>query len=126
MSILADPAFHRIIIGGLFIVAGLLHFINPYLYIDIMPGYIPYKRKLVFLSGIFEIIGGVGILISTTHTYAAWGLILLLFAVFPANFDMVCKSYKKRGLKLATWLLIARLPLQFILMFWVYWAGVIN
>ena len=54
--------------------------------------------------------------------YAGWGLILLLIAVFPANIDMSLKAYQKHGLTLYTWLTLLRLPLQFVLIYWVYWA----
>ena len=119
-----DPAIHRFIIGGVFILAGLLHFIKPGMYIGIMPDYIPYHKAMVYISGVAEVLGGVGFLIPKLNTAAAWGLILLLIAVFPANIDMAWKGYKNHGLTLYTWLLIGRLPLQFLLIYWVYWAGI--
>ncbi|MEX0846005.1 MAG: DoxX family protein [Balneolaceae bacterium] len=125
MSFLFEPQFHRFIICGIFILAGILHFIKPKFYLRIMPNYIPYHKMMVYISGAAEILGGVGLLIPATQGFAAWGLILLLFAIFPANFDMACKGYKKRGLTRYTWLLIGRLPLQFLLMFWIYWAALV-
>lgn len=77
---------------------------------------------MVILSGIAEIIGGIGIMIPFFKLYAGWGLILLLIAVFPANIDMSLKAYQKQGLSLYTWLTLLRLPLQFVLIYWVYWA----
>jgi uncharacterized membrane protein len=88
-----------------------------------MPDYIPNHKAMVLISGIAEILGGIGILIPYTRTYAAWGLILLLIAVFPANIDMFIKGYQKQGFSLYTWLTLLRLPLQFILIYWVYWAA---
>jgi len=88
-----------------------------------MPAYLPYHKALVLISGIAEILGGIGIMIPFFRTYAGWGLILLLIAVFPANIEMFIKAYQKQGLSLYTWLTIARLPLQFALISWVYWAA---
>lgn len=121
-----DPTIHRFVIGGIFILAGLLHFIKPGMYISIMPDYIPYHKAMVYISGIAEVLGGVGIMITNLRTYASIGLILLLIAVFPANIDMAGKGYKNHGLTLYTWILIGRLPLQFLLIYWVYWAGLSN
>jgi len=63
-------------------------------------------------------------MVPSARIYAAWGLILLLITVFPANIDMAWKEYKNHGLTLYTWILLARLPLQFLLIYWVYWAGI--
>ena len=76
----------------------------------------------MLISGVAEIIGGIGIMIPFSKAYAGWGLILLLIAVFPANIDMFYKAYQKLGLTLYTWLTLARLPLQFVLIYWVFWA----
>ncbi|MEQ8524276.1 hypothetical protein [Gracilimonas sp.] len=123
MSFLLEPTFHRYFIGAIFILAGLLHFLKPGIYISIMPDYIPYHKAMVYISGVAEVIGGIGFMIPELRTYAAWGLILLLIAVFPANIDMAWKGFKNHGLTLYTWLLIGRLPLQFLILYWVYWAG---
>ncbi|WP_428235687.1 DoxX family protein [Gracilimonas sp.] len=124
MSFLFEPSFHRYLIGALFILAGLLHFLKPGMYMSIMPDYIPFHKAMVLISGIAEILGGIGIMVPEFRTYATWGLILLLIAVFPANLDMAWSGFKNHGLTLYTWALIARLPLQFVLIWWVYWAGV--
>lgn len=118
-----EPATHRLIIGGIFILAGLLHFIKPAMYIGIMPDYIPFHKAMVYISGVAEILGGAGIMIPSYQKIAAWGLIILLIAVFPANIDMAWKGFKNHGLTLYTWILIGRLPLQFALIYWVHWAG---
>ncbi len=78
---------------------------------------------MVFWSGVAEVLGGIGVLIPFSKTYAAWGLILLLIAVFPANIDMFLKAYQKQGWSLYTVLTLLRLPLQFLLIYWVYWAA---
>lgn len=124
MATFFDPAIQRYIIGVLFTLAGLLHFIKPRMYIRIMPDYIPYHKIMVYISGVAEILGGIGLLLPAFQSYAAWGLILLLVIIFPANIDMAWKSFKRHGFATYTWILLARLPLQFLLIYWVFWAGI--
>lgn len=118
-----DPAFHRYLIAFSFVAAGLLHFLKTRMYMQIMPDYIPWHKAMVWISGLAEVAGGLGILFPATRLPAVYGLLLLLLAVFPANIDMAVKSYRKAGLSPYTWLLLLRLPLQFVLMYWVWWAG---
>src|ERR1700728_2650171 len=75
----------RYIFGVLFIAAGILHFVHPEFYLKIMPPYLPYHLELVYVSGVFESLLGALLLINPVTRLAAWGLILLLIAVFPAN-----------------------------------------
>ena len=119
----SDITNHVFLIGGMFILTGILHFIIPKTYVRIMPDYIPKKEAMVFWSGVFEVLGGIGIMISFSKTFSAIGLILLLIAVFPANIDMFRKAYKKRGFTLYTFATLIRLPIQFWLMYWVFAAA---
>ncbi|MFD2932451.1 DoxX family protein [Spirosoma flavum] len=101
----------------IYIAAGTNHFINPKTYLAIMPPYIPAHNLMVTLSGIAEIVLGIGLLFPATRSLSAWGLVLLLVAVFPANVYMVTSS---RFRKLPVWLRWARLPLQGVLIWWAY------
>lgn len=123
MQYLSDPIIHQYLIGGLFVLAGLLHFVVPDVYVKIMPDYIPWHKPMVYLSGVAEILGGAGMLVTSVREVASWGLILLLLAIFPANIEMFWKAYRKKGFSPYTSLLMLRLPLQFVLIYWVYWAG---
>lgn len=123
IDLLTRPLIHQYLIGFIFVLAGILHFLKPDMYVKIMPDYIPWHRAMVYISGAAEISGGIGMLISELRYAAAIGLILLLLAVFPANVDMAVKAYKKYGMTGYTCILIFRLPLQFVLIYWVYWAG---
>ena len=74
------------IMSGFYVWIGIKHFLNPIdPFMHIMPPYLPFHLELVYLSGAFEIIFGLSLLYKGTRTMAAWGLILLLIAVFPAN-----------------------------------------
>lgn len=109
----------KIIFGVLFIAAGANHFINPKFYLSIMPPYLPWPYTLVMLSGIAEIVLGVGLLIPQSSQYAAWGLILLLIAVFPANIHMAI--HPELYPTVPSLMLRMRLPLQVVLVLWAYW-----
>jgi uncharacterized membrane protein len=123
LDFFSDITNHVYLIGPMFILAGLLHFLIPDKYESIMPDYIPYHKAMVFWSGVFEILGGIGIMIPALKFISGWGLILLLGAVFPANIDMFRKAWKRRGVTLYTLATLLRLPVQFWLMYWVYAAA---
>ncbi|MEX1191537.1 MAG: hypothetical protein WEA99_06145 [Brumimicrobium sp.] len=104
--------------AGLYILAGTLHFITPKSYVKIVPKYFPKRMLMVYLSGFFEVIFGIGLLFSETQSWAAIGIILLLVAVFPANIYMAQRMREKQN-KYA-WIAYARLPLQLVLIYWAY------
>lgn len=101
----------------LYIAAGVNHFINPKPYLAIMPRYIPAHAVMVAVSGVAEIMLGIGLLFPATRSVSAWGLILLLVAVFPANVFMAVSNRFRRT---PSWLRWARLPLQGLLVWWAY------
>lgn len=82
-----------------------------------MPPYIPAHHLMVTLSGIAEIVFGLGLLVPATRSLSAWGLVILLIAIFPANVYMATSS---RFQKFPAWLRWARLPLQGLLIWWAY------
>lgn len=112
----------RLVLAALFIIAGVAHFRSPDPFAKIVPPYLPAPYVLVYVSGIFEILGGLGILVPASRWMAGWGLILLLIAVFPANIYMATAGIKLNGFPPAPWMAWARLPLQFVMMALVYWS----
>jgi uncharacterized membrane protein len=118
--------FLKWLMGFFYIIAGTLHFIIPDSYVKMMPSYIPYHLELVYLSGLFEILLGIFILIPKYSKYAAWGIILLLIAVFPANINMainhIIPSFMENlSYKMQQIILWIRLPMQGVLILWAYW-----
>jgi uncharacterized membrane protein len=106
-------------LGLLFALAGLYHFVNPAFYLRMMPPYLPWHLFLVYLSGLCETALGLLLLVPKYTRLAAWGLIALLVAVFPANLNMAFNPQLFPELSpAALWL---RLPLQALLIAWVYW-----
>ena len=102
----------------MFLATGLLHFLRPRMYEAIMPRYLPAHRELVYASGVAEIAGGAGVLHSRTAKPAGWWLIATLIAIFPANVEMAVHA--ERFHRIPRPLLWARLPVQGLLIAWVF------
>jgi uncharacterized membrane protein len=109
----------RVILGVAFVLAGLNHFVNPDFYVRIMPPYLPWHLALVYLSGIAEAALGALLLVPRWSRLAAWGLVALLVAIFPANVHMAMHPEAFPGV--APLLLYVRLPLQLVLILWAWW-----
>ncbi|SDX12421.1 Uncharacterized membrane protein [Haloarcula vallismortis] len=109
---------------ALLYVVGILHFVVPELYVQIVPPVLPAPLALVYLSGVAEVGVGLGLLVPQTRSYAAWATIALLVAIFPANIYMAVSMVTIDGTgggqpsALVRW---ARLPLQGVLILWAYW-----
>jgi uncharacterized membrane protein len=103
--------------GILFVAAGANHFRSPDMYMKIMPPYLPFHRELVLVSGAFEIILGGLLLVPHLSWLAAWGLIVLLIAIFPANIYLYQHQEILPGPPL---LHLLRLPVQGVLIWWAW------
>lgn len=110
--------WHLYIMSALYIIAGVYHFIKPKMYIRIMPKYLPNHKLLVYVSGIAEIGLGIAICFETTKPYAIYGFIAMLAVFLLVHFYMLAN--KKAAAKIPKWILILRLPLQFVLMYWAW------
>lgn len=107
----------------LYIGAGILHFASTETFAKIVPPFIPKHRLVVYLSGIAEIAGGIGLLVPQTRRKASLRLALLLAAVFPANVYMATDNVQVTRQPVPNWMLWARLPLQAVLIWWVLWCS---
>lgn len=92
---------------------GVLHFVKPAGFEAIVPAYLPAPHALVLISGFFEVAGGVGLLVAPVRVAAAWGLVALYVAVFPANLNMAMNHIQIPDLQpLPVWGMWLRLPFQ--------------
>ncbi len=107
------------LLGIAFIFAGINHFVNPNFYMRIMPPVLPFPLFLIYLSGVFEIAFGILLLIPKFSRLAAWGIVLLLIAVFPANIYMAMNA--ENFPEFSPLMIYLRLPLQFVLIAWAFW-----
>lgn len=111
-----------VLLAGFFILAGANHFRVPDLYLPMMPDWLPWHRALVAASGVAEMLGGIGMALPKWRRVAGWWLIAVLAGIFPANVNMLLNDVPLAGKHLPAWILWTRLPLQAVLMVWVWWA----
>jgi uncharacterized membrane protein len=108
--------------GVFYVVAGAWHFLRPDFYLPMMPPYLPLHRELVYLSGAAEMLLGALVLVPRTRGAAAWGIVLLLIAVFPANVHIALHDVPlfgaTHGAGVWNWV---RLPFQGVLVAWAWW-----
>lgn len=102
-----------------FFVGGILHFTATELEASIVPPYIPWPVAAVLVSGVFELLGAVGILLPSTRRAAGIGLILLTLAVTPAHIYML---QRPELFPVPIWALWLRLPIQVALLWLIHWA----
>ncbi len=110
----------RFFAGPVMIAAGINHFVNPDFYLNIVPEGLPAAETLVYISGAAESLAALGTMFPRTRHLAGWFLIATLVAVYPANINMTVNHEKFSSIPL--WALVARLPLQFLFIYWVWLA----
>ncbi len=111
-----------VLLGVFFVLNGVIHLVTPKSYLPLMPPYLPLHLELIYLSGVAELALGVAVLIPQTRRLAAWGLILLLIAIFPANIHVALYDVPiggaTEGAGVWNWV---RLPFQLVLITWAWW-----
>lgn len=105
-------------LAAFFINVGVDHFVNPDFYLNIMPPSFPLHAEAVYISGFFEVVGGIFLLIPRLRKIAGWGLVALLIAVYPANIYMAITPQAFPDIPVT--LLYVRLAFQFVFFYWAY------
>jgi uncharacterized membrane protein len=114
----------RYLLAGVMVAMGVLHFTHAESFASIMPAYLPWHMPLVLISGVIEAALGLMLLADRTRPLAAYGLVLLFVAVFPANVNMALHpevpiaglpAWMPQPSATALWL---RLPLQLVFLAW--------
>ena len=111
----------RVILAISIIIIGVTHFSVPDQYVRIVPPQLPYPLQLVYISGFFEVLGGIGLLLPPVSRAAAWGLIALFIAVYPANINMAVNHIKIEHIPDSPWFQVVRLPFQVVFIAWAWW-----
>jgi uncharacterized membrane protein len=110
------------VMSAFYVFAGVNHFRDPGFYLPMMPPYLPWHAALVALSGVAEIGLGLALLVPAWRRFAAWGVMALLVAVFPANLHIALHDVpiggRTEGLGIWNWV---RLPFQLPLLVWAWW-----
>jgi uncharacterized membrane protein len=111
----------RLLLAVAMVAVGVLHFVAPEGFVRIVPAMLPAPLALVYVSGALEIAGGVGLLVRPLRRVAAYGLIALYVAVFPANVNMAIHRIPLSGTTPPpAWILWLRLPFQAVFIAWAY------
>lgn len=112
----------RVFLAAMMVAVGAYHFIAPMPFVKIVPSFLPEPLLLVYVSGFFEILGGIGLLIPKVSRAAAWGLIALYLAVFPANINMAVNHLPLGDTyyPIGNWV---RLPFQVLFIVWAYYLS---
>ena len=109
------------IMSLLYVIVGVKHFTNTDFFVAIVPPFITWKEEAVLISGIIEVILGLLLLFNQTRKLAAWGIILLLIAVFPANIYLYVSDIAREMVGISKNQALFRLPFQIPLMIIAYW-----
>src|SRR5262249_55618977 len=111
----------RWLLTAMLLVIGSFHFLATDDFVRMVPKALPWPALLVYVSGVAEICGGIGLQIERTRKWAAWGLVLLFIAVFPANVNMAIHHISPSRFHAEPWQLWARLPFQPVFIAWAFW-----
>jgi uncharacterized membrane protein len=110
------------LMGIFYIGNGVNHFVNSEFYLPLMPPYLPLHLELIYLSGLAELVLGIAVLVASVRRLAAWGIILLLIAIFPANVHVALYNVSlggaEEGAGIWNWV---RLPFQAVFVAWAWW-----
>ena len=110
-----------ILLSFFFLIGGIAHFVNTPFFVSIMPPGIPYPLFWVYFTGVCEVLGAIGLWVAPVRVVAAWCLLALCIAVFPANIYMAC--YPDRFSQFSLPALYCRLPLQLLLIYACYYLA---
>ena len=113
----------RFIQGMLYMFASLPHFVASDIELAIIPSFLPLRRAALYITGVFEFLGGLGLLIPRFRRPASWGLAALLVAIWPANIYHAFADFRTKRWRKTRIYHILRQPAQVVLIFWVLWAG---
>ena len=105
----------------LYVIVGVKHFTNTDFFVAIVPPIINWKEEVVLVSGLIEVILGILLFFNQTKKLAAWGIILLLIAVFPANIYLYLSEIPREALSISKNQALFRIPFQIPLIIIAYW-----
>ncbi len=114
----------RLAMGIVFILASSLHFTASEAELKIIPAFLPLRREALYITGVLEFLGGVGLFVPNRKIQraSAWGLVALLVAIFPANVYQSVANIRLGGFMNSPLYLWGRLPFQAVFIAWALWS----
>ena len=116
MAEMASVPWHLYLMALLYMLAGTMHFTKPRIYLAIMPPYLPFPRFLVSLSGLTEIVLGAALCVEPMRKFAVYAIVLMLTCFLLVHVHML--RDEKASLGLPKWVLLLRIPMQLLLIYW--------
>jgi uncharacterized membrane protein len=113
-----NSPWHLYLMAAIYVLAGIMHFIKPKIYLRVMPNYLPNHKELVYVSGLAEIVLGISLSFPALRVLSIYGIIAMLIVFLLVHFYML--SGEKAAAGFPKWLLLLRIPLQFGLMYWAW------
>ena len=107
--------------GVFYLIVGVQHFTNPSFFIEIVPPFLVFHEAIVYISGFFEIVIGVLLILRKTRKIGSYLIIFLLVAVFPANLYLYLSEIPREALQITKSQALIRLPFQIPLIIIAYW-----
>ena len=108
----------RLALAAFYLGAGILHLKSPQGFIKIVPNFVPWPAEVVWLTGVAEIAGAIGLMVPRLQKAAGLGLALYAVCVFPANINHAINQIDVGGLPNSWWYHAPRFVLQPILVWW--------
>ncbi len=121
LSTFKKPA--RIVLGILFMIASSFHFTASEVQLRLIPPFLPWRRAALYITGVLEFLGGLGLFIPRYQRLAGQRLALLIVAIFPANIYHTFKRKEFQGMTRSPFYHIVRWPMQGLLIWWALWAS---
>lgn len=113
------------VMGTLYVLAGINHFYNPSFYFLVMPNWLPAHLTLIYISGVAEILLGVGLWFKQTRRISAWLIVAMLIVFIPLHVDMIIHpktmpEVPTDKLAMVNAVLWLRVALQFLFIYWAW------
>ena len=114
----------RVALSVFFTFTGLGHFIKTDELASMLPPWFPVRVPMIYLTGIFELLGAIGIWIPRLRKLTGALLILMMIAVLPANIYAAMERVPFGGHEIGPIYLFARVPVQMLLIAWIYFTTI--
>ncbi len=114
----------RVAMAIMLLFTGASHFYKTAEMVQMLPSFMHYKTELIYATGIFEILAGVGLIYPQTSPWASFSLIVFFILVLPANIIGALKKVELGGMENGPGYLYFRIPLQILFIWWTYYFGI--